>query len=73
MEAQNLFTPNRFVVGSLVGLDGNAYTLLSYFRKQATRANWPVKDIEIVLSAAVVSDYAHLTTVLSAHLQESEN
>jgi hypothetical protein len=48
----------------LLGLDGNAFMLLGYFRKQAKRTGWSVQDIEKVTKDAQSGDYDHLLQVL---------
>lgn len=48
----------------LEGLDGNAFMLLGYFRKQARRAGWSAEDIEEVMKDAQSGDYDHLLQVL---------
>lgn len=50
---------------NLVGQDGNAYSLLAYFRRQAKRAGWTREDIDKTTKEATAGDYSHLLSVLS--------
>lgn len=66
----NLFNPEQFVKGSLVGLDGNAFVLMGYFKMTAHRQGWSKEDIDKVIEECKKSDYDHLIQVLIAHLDE---
>jgi len=41
----------------LVGLDGNAFSLLGHFRAQATKEGWPKEEVDKVLTEARSGDY----------------
>lgn len=49
----------------LVGKDGNAFSLLGYFRSKANKAGWTKEEIEKVTTEAMSGDYAHLLRTLS--------
>ncbi len=48
----------------LEGINGNAYALLSYFKKNARANGWPEKQIKEVIDDATSSNYDHLIQVL---------
>jgi hypothetical protein len=50
----------KIVKLGLVGLYGNAFTLLSAFRQAARRQNWSKDEIDKVLDEAMATDYNHL-------------
>ena len=51
----------------LVGLDGNAYSLMGAFQNQARREGWTKEEINMVLDEATSDDYNHLLAVLQDH------
>ena len=48
----------------LSGKDGNAFSLLGYFRREARRADWSNEEIEKVTKEATSGDYDHLLQTL---------
>ena len=54
----------------LVGLDGNAFSLLGGFSSQAKREGWNSDEINEVLNEAKSGDYDHLLSVLSSYCVE---
>lgn len=48
----------------LVGLDGNAFTIMAFFRKKAMEAGWSKERIEAVLNEATSKDYNHLIATI---------
>lgn len=56
----------------LVGLNGNAYSLMGAFQRQAFKEGWPAKEIEEVLNEARSGDYDHLVRVLLDHCEDPE-
>jgi len=50
---------------NLVGLDGNAYSLMGAFGAQAKREDWTAAEISEVLDDAQSGNYEHLLSVLS--------
>lgn len=69
----NLFNPPKFVDLDLVGLDGNAFSLLGAFQRAARRQGWNSEDIEKVLEEAKSSNYDHLLLTLDTHCKEPED
>ena len=57
----------------LVGLDGNAFSLLGAFNKQARKENWTDKEIDEVLKEAQSGDYDNLLRVLYSHTTKSND
>ena len=54
-------TPVRL---NLVGLDGNAFSLMGAFRKAAHRQGWTPEEIQEVLDECMEGDYNHLLKTL---------
>jgi len=52
---------------TLVGIDGNAFTILSAFGKQARKENWTDEEIWAVLDKAQSSDYNNLLSTIMKH------
>lgn len=51
----------------LVGLDGNAFSLMGAFQSAARKQGWLKEDIKKVLDECRTSDYSHLIVTLNAH------
>ena len=66
----NLFNPAKTVNLTLVGLDGNAYSLMGAFSKQAKKEGWTEEEIDIVLKECMSGDYDNLVGVLDEHCKE---
>jgi len=49
---------------NLVGLDGNAYSLMGEFSKRAQLENWTKPEIDEVLAECKSGDYNHLLQTL---------
>ena len=58
---------NKKVKLKLVGLDGNAFSLLGHFQKQARKDGWTQEEIKLVFDEAKKSDYNHLVATLSQY------
>jgi len=57
--------PKKTVELKLVGLDGNAYSLMGAFQTQARREGWTKDEINEVLNDCMSSDYNHLVATLA--------
>lgn len=57
---------------SLVGLDGNAFSLMGAFSKQAKREGWTADEIQAVIDEAKSGDYDHLLTTLDKHCEPTD-
>jgi len=51
----------------LVGLDGNAFSLMGHFSKQARKEGWTRDEIDLVIAEAMSGDYDHLLCTLMEH------
>jgi len=51
----------------LTSIDGNAFSLMGHFQKQARREGWTKEEIDEVLTEARKDDYGHLVATLSDH------
>ena len=49
---------------NLVGLNGNAFSLMGAFQKQARKEGWSRDEIQEVLTECQSGDYNHLLSVL---------
>ena len=58
---------------NLVGLDGNAFSLMGHFSHQAKREGWTKEEIDAVLNECQSSDYNHLLRTLVAHCEPSDD
>jgi len=52
---------------NLIGIDGNAYALMSAFQRQARKEGWPPDEVSAVMKEAMSGDYNHLLTTLFDH------
>lgn len=64
----NLFNPKKFARGCLEGVDGNAFSLMSFFKSRAKDSGWSDDEIQAVISKAKESSYDTLIATLDAHL-----
>ena len=63
---------NKKVHLELVGLDGNAYSLMGAFSHQARREKWTKEEIDKVIEEATKGDYNHLIATLAEHCESPE-
>jgi len=57
----------------LVGLDGNAFSLMGAFQRQARREGWLQAEINEVLEECKTGDYNHLLCTLVDHCEDPED
>ena len=57
----------------LVGLDGNAFSLMGAFQRQARREGWTQEEISIVLDDCKSGDYNNLLCVLSTYCDSDDD
>lgn len=55
---------------TLVGLDGNAFSLMGAFKNAARRQGWDKPSIDDVLNECMSGDYDHLLQTLMKHTEE---
>ena len=61
---------NKKVSLKLVGLDGNAFSIIGAFRKQATKEKWSREEIELVVNEMMSGDYDNLLQIVIAHSED---
>lgn len=54
----------------LVGLDGNAFSLMGAFQENARRQGWKKEEIDVVIKKCMSGDYNNLLCVLMEHTEE---
>lgn len=57
----------------LVGLDGNAFSLMGAFQKQARSEGWTKAEIDAVLDKCMSGDYDELLATLLDHCTPTDN
>lgn len=50
---------------TLVGVDGNAFSIMGHFRNNARRSGWEADDIQQVLKIAQSGNYNHLLATIA--------
>ncbi len=60
------------VVLTLVGLDGNAYSLMGAFQRAARRQGFSPEDITKVIVECTSGDYDHLLCTLMEYTEEED-
>ena len=63
---------NKTVNLNLIGVDGNALSIIGAFQKQARKEGWTNEEIEIVTKEAQSDDYDHLLAVMLEHSNVDE-
>lgn len=58
---------NKKIKLKLVGLDGNAFSLMGAFQRQARKEKWSPEEIKEVLDECMSGDYDHLLSTLAKH------
>ena len=54
----------------LVGLDGNAFSLMGAFKQNARRQGWNKEEIDVVMKKCMSGNYDNLLRVLMEHTEE---
>ena len=57
---------------ALCGLDGNAFSLMGAFSKQARKEGWAKEEIDLVIKDCMSGDYDHLLCILMEHCDEPD-
>lgn len=57
----------------LVGLDGNAFSILGAFNRAAKREGWTKQEIDAVTKDATSKDYDHLLATIAEHCKNPAN
>jgi len=58
---------------TLVGLDGNAFSLMGAFTQAARRQGWTKEEIDAVLKECTSGDYDHLLCTLMDYTNDQED
>jgi len=58
---------NKKINLSLVGIDGNAFSIMGAFSRQAKKEGWTKEEIDQVMTKAKSSDYNHLLFTIMNH------
>jgi hypothetical protein len=53
----------------LVGLDGNAFSVMGAFQRAARQQGWKPDEIKAVLDEAMTGDYDHLLATIIEHTE----
>ena len=56
----------------LVGLDGNAFSILGAFQKEARKQGWDSSSIKSVIDEATSGDYDHLLRTIISNVEETD-
>ena len=56
----------------LVGLDGNAFSLMGAFEQAARRQGWTPEEIKVVLDKCMSADYNNLLCTLMEYTESPE-
>jgi hypothetical protein len=65
-----MHSKKKLVIGSLVGVNGNAFALMGHFRKLAMKQGWTKAEINKVLTEAMSGDYNHLLQTLDSNMED---
>jgi hypothetical protein len=55
---------------NLVGLDGNAFSLMGAFSRNAKQQGWTKDEIDVVLKICMSGDYENLISTLVEYTEE---
>lgn len=64
---KKMLLPVKKVKLKMVGLDGNAFSIMGAFRTQAKREGWTTEEVDEVLSEAKSGDYSTLVSVIASY------
>ena len=57
---------------ALVGLDGNAFSLMGAFKRAARKQGWTEEEVKVVLDDCMTGDYNHLLCTLIANTESED-
>lgn len=61
------------VVMQLVGLDGNAFSILGRFQSAARKVGWTPEEIKEVVENATSGDYGHLLRTIMDNIETPDD
>lgn len=70
-ESVESLSKNPKVKTTLIGVDGNAYSLMGHFSSKAREQGWNKADINEVTSMAMEGDYNHLIRTLMTYIDDT--
>lgn len=56
----------------LVGLDGNAFSIMGAFQRNARKQGWTADEIKAVFDEAMSGDYNHLLATIMDNVDEED-
>jgi hypothetical protein len=56
----------------LVGIDGNAFSIMGAFKSAARNQGWSQEEIKSVLAEAMKGDYNHLLATIATNVDDSD-
>jgi len=63
---------NKTVKLTLVGLNGNAYSLMGAFKRAAIHQGWTNDEIQSVITECMTGNYDHLLVTLMNHCEDKK-
>lgn len=60
------------VIGSLIGIDSNAFSLMAHFTKLAKKQGFDSEWIDGVINDAMSNDYENLIRTLDSNMTENK-
>ena len=66
-------TVTKKVKLNLVGIDGNAFSLMGAFRQRAKDEGWTKDEIQPVIDECMSGDYNNLLRTLASHCEAKHN
>lgn len=63
---------NKKVKLQLVGLDGNAFSIIGTWKTAARKQGWKHEEIELVLNDAMSSDNNHLLQTIMKYTEDPD-
>lgn len=71
----NLFSPEKFAEGSLIGVDGNIFSVIGYFSRIARASKWTSQEInKVTMAVQKATSYDQALAIIQTHITSpSEN
>jgi len=63
---------NKKVILELVGIDGNAYSIMGAWKQAARRQGWTEAECKVVLDEAMSGDYNHLLATIIGYTKSPD-
>ena len=67
-----MITKAKKVKMELVGIDGNAFSVMGAFQSKARRQGWTKEEIDAVLKEAMSGDYDHLQATIMDNVEDPD-